>query len=274
MLEAGFPAIHAVGRAASCAPRLIDLNWGDLKAPKITLVGKGVCFDSGGLDLKSKVGMRLMKKDMGGAAHALGLARIIMAQDLPVRLRLLIPAVENAVGSKSYRPGDVLRTRAGISVEVNDTDAEGRLILCDALSEASSELPDYLIDFATLTGSAKVALGPEIPALFSPDDVLATGLLEASEATQDMLWRLPLYQPYKKYLKSDIADISNASDGPLAGAITAALYLNEFVSENIAWAHIDLMAWNKDTLPGRPKGGEAVALRAVFNYLENQVLKR
>lgn len=273
LLEEGYGAIYAVGLAGSRPPCLIDLQWGDPNAPKVTLVGKGVCFDSGGLDIKSSAGMLLMKKDMGGAAHALALARVIMLHSLPVRLRLLIPAVENAVGSLSYRPGDVLSTRAGITVEVTNTDAEGRLVLADALAEAVTDDPDYLFDFATLTGAARQALGPQLPALFCNQDPLADALLLASERTQDPVWRLPLYKPYQDYLKSDIADIVNSPKLPMAGAIMAALFLQRFVSDQIPWAHFDLFAWNLETLPGRPVGGDVAALRAVFHYLEGQFKK-
>ena len=270
LLEAGFSAIHAVGRAGSQAPRLIDLEWGNPSAPKITVVGKGVCFDSGGLNLKTADGMLLMKKDMGGAAHALGLARMIMLRELPVRLRLLIPAVENSVGSNSYRPGDVIRTRAGLTVEVTNTDAEGRLVVCDALAEAAVEDPDILFDFATLTGAARVALGPDLPALFCNQEGLGKALLSSSKMVCDPIWEMPLYQPYRNYLKSDIADLMNASLGNAAGSIVAALFLQSFVSNQIPWAHLDLFAWNIEEMPGRPKGGEVMGLRAVFHYLEKQ----
>jgi leucyl aminopeptidase len=270
LLEEGFGAIYAVGRAGAQPPCLIDLTWGDPNAPKVTLVGKGVCFDSGGLDIKSASGMLLMKKDMGGAAHALGLARMIMWQQLPVRLRLLIPAVENAVDSLSYRPGDVLQTRAGISVEVTNTDAEGRLVLADALAAAVAEDPDYIFDFATLTGAARQALGPQLPAFFCNQEPLAQALLTAAESTRDYFWRLPLYQPYQDYLKSEIADIANSSRVPMAGAITAALFLKRFVSDQIPWAHFDLYAWQMESLPGRPIGADVATLRAVFHYLETQ----
>ncbi|ABS78515.1 leucyl aminopeptidase [Coxiella burnetii] len=269
-LETEFPAIYAVGRAGSRPPLLIDLKWGDIKAPKVTLVGKGVCFDSGGLDIKTPGGMLLMKKDMGGAAHALGLARMIMLQQLPVRLRLLIPAVENAIGSRSYRPGDVVQTRARKTIEITNTDAEGRVVLADALAEAVKEDPDLLIDFSTLTGAARIALGPNLPALFANQDSLAQALIDASLKTDDPLWRLPLFQPYRNYLKSEVADLTNSSQNRMAGAITAALFLQHFVSDQIPWAHFDIFAWNLEDLPGRPIGGEAMALRAVFHYLEQQ----
>ncbi len=270
LLDEGYHAIYAVGLAGSRPPCLIDLQWGDPNAPKVTLVGKGVCFDSGGLDIKPAANMLLMKKDMGGAAHALALARVIMLHALPIRLRLLIPAVENAIGSLSYRPGDVLQTRAGISVEVTNTDAEGRLVLADALAEAVTEDPDYLFDFATLTGAARQALGPQLPAFFCNQDAFAEALLLAAERTCDLFWRLPLYQPYREYLKSDIADIANSAKIPMAGSVTAALFLQFFVSDQIPWAHFDLFAWNLETLPGRPVGGDVAALRAVFHYLQEQ----
>ncbi len=270
LLAHGFPVIHAVGRASIHPPRLLDLRWGDPHHPQVTLVGKGVCFDSGGLDLKPSSAMRLMKKDMGGAATALGLARLIMSSGLPVRLRLLIAAVDNAVSGNAFRPGDVLRSRQGLTLEIHNTDAEGRLILCDALTEAGAERPDLILDFATLTGAARVALGTEMPALFCNDEDLAQGLLAAAEREQDPLWRLPLYQPYRELLDSRIADLANASDSSYAGAITAALFLKEFVPEGIPWAHVDLMAWNLKTRPGRPEGGEAMALRAAFGWLEQQ----
>lgn len=270
LLEQNFPAIHAVGRASVHAPRLLDLRWGEEGNPRLTLVGKGVCFDSGGLDLKSANGMRLMKKDMGGAAHALGLARLIMSTGLPVRLRVLVAAVENAVAGNALRPGDVIRSRKGLTIEIDNTDAEGRLILCDALAEGATEQPELLIDFATLTGAARVALGTEVPALFSNSDELAAGLLAAAEEQQDPLWRLPLYNPYREMLDSKIADIANAANAPYAGAITAALFLREFVPEETAWAHVDVMAWNTRSRPGRPEGGEAMGIRAVSHYLRQR----
>jgi leucyl aminopeptidase len=268
LLANHYPVIHAVGRASTHPPRLLDLRWGDPAHPKVTLVGKGVCFDSGGLDLKPSSAMRLMKKDMGGAATVLGLARLILSSGLPVRLRALIAAVDNAVAGNAFRPGDVLRSRQGLTIEIHNTDAEGRLILCDTLAEAGSEQPTVLLDFATLTGAARVALGTEIPALFCNDEALAAGLLAAAEREQDPYWRLPLHQPYREMLDSKIADIANASESSYAGAITAALFLKEFVPAGIPWAHFDLMAWNLKTQPGRPEGGEAMGLRAVFGWLE------
>ena len=269
-LKSAFPAVYAVGRAGSRPPAFIDLQWGDKEAPKITIVGKGVCFDTGGLDIKTADGMLLMKKDMGGAAHALGLGRMIMLRQLPVCLRILIPAVENAVGSASFRPGDVLQTRAGKTVEINNTDAEGRLVLCDALSEAVKEDPDLLIDFATLTGAARIALGPDLPAFFCNQELLAQELLTASLKTRDPLWQLPFYVPYRDYLRSEVADFTNSSLNHMAGALVAALFLQNFVSDQIPWMHFDISAWNLEALPGRPIGGEAMALRAVFHYLEQR----
>ena len=270
LIANGYPAIHAVGRASAEPPRLIDLRWGEPGHPRVTLAGKGVCFDSGGLDLKPASGMRLMKKDMGGAAHVLGLARLAMDAALPVRLRVLVPAVENAVAGNAFRPGDVLPTRAGISVEVDNTDAEGRIVLCDALTEAAGEEPDVLIDFATLTGAARVALGPDLPALFSNDDTFANDLARHGEETRDPLWRLPLHAPYDDLLESTVADVANAASTPHAGAITAALFLRRFVPDAVPWAHFDLMAWNQRPRPGRPRGGEAMALRATWAWMEER----
>ncbi len=272
LLKANYPLVHMVGRAASAkrAPRLIDLRWGKANAPKLTLVGKGVCFDSGGLDIKPSAGMLLMKKDMGGAAIMLGLAQAIMALKLPVRLRLLIPAVENAISADAFRPGDIVRSRKGLTVEIGNTDAEGRLILADALAEADSEQPALLLDAATLTGAARVALGPDLPALFSNDDALADAMLAAGRATSDPLWRLPLHTPYRDYLESRIADINNAGDTPFAGSITAALFLRDFVSGTTPWAHLDVYAWTARAKPGRPAGGEAMGLRALLGMLEQR----
>jgi leucyl aminopeptidase len=264
LLKNNYPMIHAVGRGSARAPRLIDLTWGDPKAPKLTLVGKGVCFDSGGLDLKTASGMRMMKKDMGGAATVLGLASAIMDVGLPVRLRVLIPAVENFVSATSYRPLDVIRTRKGLTVEIGNTDAEGRLILCDALAEADSEQPALIIDMATLTGAARVALGPDLPALFVNDDATAAVVLEAGTAESDPFWRMPLWKPYRKLLDSKVADLNNVSESGFAGAVIAALYLQEFVSPATPWAHIDTYAWNPTSRPGRPEGAEALGLRALY----------
>ncbi|HWK44865.1 MAG TPA: leucyl aminopeptidase family protein [Stellaceae bacterium] len=268
LIAQNYAMIHAVGRGSSRAPRLIDLRWGDPTHPKVTLVGKGVCFDSGGLDLKTAGGMKLMKKDMGGAATLLGLAHAVMSAGLKVRLRVLIPAVENSVSSTSFRPLDVIRTRKGLTVEVGNTDAEGRLVLCDALAEADTEAPSLLVDFATLTGAARVALGPDLPALFANDDRLAAEYLAASEAEADPVWRLPLWRPYRRMLDSKVADLNNVSDSGFAGAIVAAVYLQEFVSEATPWLHLDTIAWNPTGKPGRPEGGEALGLRGLFRLLK------
>ncbi|MCJ2178359.1 leucyl aminopeptidase family protein [Novosphingobium album (ex Hu et al. 2023)] len=272
MLEREFPMVHAVGRAAarSHAPRMIELEWGDPKHPRIAIIGKGVCFDSGGLDIKPSSGMLLMKKDMGGAAHALALARLIMQEQLPVRLHLLVPAVENAVSGNSFRPGDILKSRAGISVEIGNTDAEGRLILADALARAGESEPELIIDFATLTGAARVAVGPDLPALFTREDATADALLSAGKAADDACWRLPLHDGYREYLKSDVADINNAGTGGFAGASTAALFLDKFVPKGIDWAHFDTFAWRPAAKPGRPKGGAALGLRAAWHMLSTR----
>ncbi len=264
LLAENYPLVHAVGRASSRAPRLIDIRWGSPKAPKVTLVGKGVCFDSGGLDLKPSSGMLMMKKDMGGAAVVLGVARAIMDAKLKVCLRVLIPAVENAVSGNAFRPMDIIKSRAGITVEIGNTDAEGRLILADALTEAVSDKPDLLIDCATLTGAARVAVGPDLPALFTDDEKLAADLLRLGVELADPMWRLPLYAPYRALLNSGLADINNAGEGGFAGAITAALFLKDFAGKAKSWAHIDLYAWNQKARPGRPAGGEAMALRAIY----------
>jgi leucyl aminopeptidase len=267
LIAENYPTIHAVGRASTRPPRLVDLRWGDKAAPKVTLVGKGVCFDSGGLDLKPASGMLNMKKDMGGAAIMLGLAQAVMAADLPVRLRVLLPCVENSVSGNALRPRDIVKTRKGLTVEIGNTDAEGRLILCDALAEASTENPDLLVDAATLTGAARVALGPELPALFCNDDALAAALLASATAEDDPLWRMPLWPGYRRLIDSKIADLNNVSDGPQGGAITAALYLQEFVGPGIPWAHLDVMAWNNRARPGRPEGAEAQTLRALYAHI-------
>ena len=266
LLEKGFPAIHAAGRAAAPdrAPRLIDFTWGDGGSPKVTLVGKGVCFDSGGLDLKPAANMKLMKKDMGGGAHVLGLASMIMDAKLPVRLRVLIPAVENSVSGNALRPLDVVPTRKGISIEIGHTDAEGRVILADALFEASSDEPDLIVDFATLTGAARVALGAELPAFYTNDDNVAKALDKHGTDLSDPLWHMPLFEPYRRLIDGKVADITNSADTPLGGSITAALFLQEFVEPEIPWLHIDLMAWNTSSRPGRPEGGEAMGMRAVY----------
>jgi len=271
-LETGYPMVHAVGKAAdkAHAPRLIELEWGNPAHPRIAIVGKGVCFDSGGLDIKPSAGMRLMKKDMGGAAHAIALSRLVMEHRLPVRLHLLVPAVENAIAGNAFRPGDVLRSRKGLSVEVTNTDAEGRLILGDALAKAAEGEPELIVDFATLTGAARVALGPDLPALFANDDSLAEALLAAGTAEEDPLWRLPLWPGYADMLKSDIADLNNSPDGGFAGSVTAAMFLEKFVPKTIAWAHFDTFAWRPAARPGRPKGGEALGLRATWSMLKGR----
>jgi leucyl aminopeptidase len=269
LLTRKFPAIHAVGRASSNPPRLLELNWGPESAPLVALVGKGVCFDTGGLDLKNATGMALMKKDMGGAAHALALARLVMEHRLPVRLKLLIPAVENAVSGNAYRPGDVVSTRKGLSVEIGNTDAEGRVVLSDALAYASESSPDLVIDFATLTGAARVALGADLPALFSNRLEVARDIQTAGDEAEDPLWTMPLYQPYNKQIESPIADLNNSGSSSYGGCITAALFLEHFVNPDIPWVHIDTFAWNQSDRPGRPHGGEALGLRAVFRYLQS-----
>ena len=275
-LAKGYPMIAAVGGGASeaRAPRLIELHWGNPKHPKLAVIGKGVCFDSGGLDIKSAGGMRLMKKDMGGAAHALALGRLIMGSKLPVRLHLLVPAVENAVSAGSYRPGDVLTTRNGLTVEVDNTDAEGRLVLGDAITRAAEEEPGLILDFATLTGAARVALGPDLPAMFANDEALAADYLAASSEVNDPIWRMPLWDNYDDMLKSDVADLANASDSPMAGAVTAALFLRRFIPDGMPWAHLDTFAWMPAAKPGRPKGGEALGLRAAFALLESRYGRR
>ncbi len=271
-LQQGYPMIHAVGRAAtrSHAPRLIELTWGNPKHPKITIVGKGVCFDSGGLDIKPASGMLLMKKDMGGAAHALALAQLIMQAHLKVRLHLLVPAVENAIAGNAFRPGDVLASRAGLTVEIGNTDAEGRLVLGDALTRAGEEDPELVIDFATLTGAARVALGPDLPALMTRRDETAADLLEAGLAADDPCWRLPLPESYREYLKSDIADLNNSPANGYAGASVAGLFLDRFVAEGTDWAHFDTFAWRPAAKPGRPKGGDALGLRAAWGMLKKR----
>lgn len=278
LLKQNYPTIHAVGRAAATsgprAPRLIDLSWkgaGGEKGPLLTLVGKGVCFDTGGLDLKPRGGMMMMKKDMGGAATVLGLAQMIMDANLPLRLRLLIPAVENSVSGNAIRPLDVVKTRKGITVEINDTDAEGRLIMCDALAEADAQKPDLIIDMATLTGAARVALGPDLPVLFANDDELADSLLRHGISEGDPFWRLPLWKPYRQMLDSKVADIANCEPGSFAGAITAALYLAEFVSPQTKWLHVDTYGWTSGKGAGRPDGGEPLGLRGLFAFIADWV---
>ncbi len=270
LLNENFPAIHAVGRASDHASRLLKLEWGNEEHPLLSLVGKGVCFDTGGLDLKPSKFMRNMKKDMGGAAHVLGLAHLVMSLQLPVRLQVLISAVDNAISGDAYRPGDIIDTRASKTVEIDNTDAEGRVVLCDALTFACEHSPDLIIDFATLTGAARVAVGTEIPALFSNSEALLDGLRNSSLNTNEVLWPLPLHHDYRYQLNSDVADICNSSASGYGGAITAALYLNEFVSDDIEWAHFDVMAWNTRARPGRPKGGEAMGLLAVIDYLQHR----
>lgn len=270
-LATGYPMIHAVGRAAarSHAPRLIELHWGRDDHPRLAIVGKGVCFDSGGLDIKPASGMLLMKKDMGGAAHALALAGLIMRAGLPVRLHLLVGAVENAISGNAFRPGDILKSRKGISVEIGNTDAEGRLVLGDCLARACETPPEVMIDFATLTGAARVAVGPDLPALFANSDSLADGLLASGRTIGDPCWRLPLWAGYEDMYASDVADIGN-SGGGFAGAITAALFLQRFVGEGVSWAHFDTYAWRPAARPGQPKGGEALGLRASWHYLRGR----
>ncbi len=270
-LESGYPLIHAVGKAAmrDHAPRLIEIEWGDPRHPRIAIVGKGITFDSGGLDIKPASGMRIMKKDMGGAAHALALAELIMAAHLPVRLHMLVAAAENSIAGDAFRPGDILKSRKGITVEIDNTDAEGRLVLADALTKAVEDKAGLIIDFATLTGAARVALGPDLPAMFSNNDEFAEALQAAAKATTDPLWRMPLWAPYADMLDSDIADTSN-SGGAFAGAVTAALFLQKFVPDDVPWVHLDTYAWRPSAKPGRPKGGEALGLRAVFRYLADK----
>jgi leucyl aminopeptidase len=270
LLNEDFPAIHAVGRASTREPRLIRLEWGDEDHPLLALCGKGVCFDTGGVNLKPGTGMGLMKKDMGGAAHVLALARLIMQAELPVRLLVLIPAVENSVSGNAYRPGDVIPTRKGLSVEIGNTDAEGRVILADALALACEQTPDLVVDIATLTGAARIALGTDLPPVFSNDVGIANEIVAAGEAVEDPMWVMPLYQPYKKLLKSEIADLNNMASTPMGGCITAALFLEHFVEPGTDWVHIDTWAWNQGKRPGRPPGGEAMCLRAMFSYLQDR----
>ncbi len=270
LLKKNFPMIHAVGRASAEAPRLIDLSWGPRNAPKVTLVGKGVCFDTGGLDIKPSAGMLLMKKDMGGAANVLGLACMIMAAGLKLRLRVLIPAVENSISANSFRPGDVLVSRRGVTVEIGNTDAEGRLVLADALALADEEAPQLLIDMATLTGAARVALGPDLPPFYTDDETLAADLAAASMAEEDPLWRMPLWQPYAAKLSSKIADVNNVTSDSFAGSITAALFLKRFVEKAKAWAHFDIYGWNPSDRPHGPAGGEAQGIRALEKVISQR----
>ncbi|NJM56797.1 MAG: leucyl aminopeptidase family protein [Synechococcales cyanobacterium RU_4_20] len=272
LLGQNYPMIHAVGRASASPPRLIDLHWGPADAPKVTLVGKGVCFDTGGLNIKASAGMKLMKKDMGGAAQVLGLAKLIAMLQLPVRLRVLVAAVENSIDGNAVRPTDVMATRKGITVENNNTDAEGRLVLGDALWEASSEQPVLLVDCATLTGAARVALGTELPAVFCNDPDTAAALKAAGLRVDDPVWELPLHAPYRSMLESKVADLSNVSNGSFGGAITAGLFLQEFVQPGVKWIHVDFMAWNLRSLPGRPEGGEAMGMRALYELIRSHLL--
>lgn len=264
LLTANFPMIHAVGRASPRAPRLLELRWGQEGDPKVTLIGKGVAFDTGGLNLKTDAGMLLMKKDMGGAAAAIAAAGMIMRAKLKVRLRLLVPAVENAVSGSSFRPGDVLRSRKGLTVEIGNTDAEGRLILADALTLADEEAPELLLDYATLTGAARVALGPDLPPFYTHDDGLAAEIARLGAAVNDPVWRMPLWPPYDGMLDSKIADMNNVSGGAFAGSVTAALFLNRFVEKSRSYAHFDIYGWNPSTKPGRPEGGECQAARLTY----------
>jgi leucyl aminopeptidase len=270
LLKKNFPMIHAVGRASAEAPRLIDLSWGPKNAPKVTLVGKGVCFDTGGLDIKPASGMLLMKKDMGGAANVLGLASMIMAAGLKLRLRVLIPAVENSISANAFRPGDVLTSRKGITVEIGNTDAEGRLVLADALALADEEAPQLLVDMATLTGAARVALGPDLPPFYTDDEALAADLAAASNAVEDPLWRMPLWQPYAAKLSSRIADMNNVTSDGFAGSITAALFLDRFVEKAQSWAHFDIYGWNPADRPHGPAGGEAQGIRALEKVIADR----
>jgi len=270
LLTENFPAIHVVGRASDREPRLLKMEWGDETHPLLALCGKGVCFDTGGLNLKPGTGMALMKKDMGGAAHVLALARLIMQAKLPVRLLVLIPAVENSVSGNAYRPGDVIATRKGLSIEIGNTDAEGRVVLADALTYACEHEPDLVIDFATLTGAARVAMGADLPPIFSNDISIANEITASGELEEDPLWVLPLYQPYRDLLKSQIADLNNMSKTPFGGCITAALFMEHFIAQGTDWVHIDTYGWNQTARPGRPVGGEALGLRAVFHYLKKR----
>ncbi|MDJ0613283.1 MAG: leucyl aminopeptidase family protein [Rhizobiaceae bacterium] len=267
LLKKNFPMIHAVGRASADAPRLIDLKWGNAKHPKVTLVGKGVIFDSGGLNIKPGNSMALMKKDMGGAANTIALAKMIMEAKLPVRLRLLVPAVENAISGNAFRPGDILPSRKGITVEIGNTDAEGRLILGDALALGDEETPDLMIDMATLTGAARVALGPDLPPYYSGDEIFASSLDKASQEVCDPLWRMPLWDPYQKMLSSKVADVNHISTGGFAGSITAALFLSRFVENARTWAHFDIYGWTPTAKPWAPVGGEAQGIRALFKVI-------
>ena len=272
-LKRGFPMVHDVGKASPRRPRLIDFSWGSASDPKVTLVGKGVCFDTGGLDIKAASGMALMKKDMGGAANVLGLAQLIMAAKLPVSLRVLIPAVENAINGEAFRPGDILKSRKGLTVEIGNTDAEGRLILADALALADEEAPDLLIDMATLTGSARVALGPDLPPFYTTDEGLAADLARHATEQRDHLWRMPLWEPYNALFESSVADMNNSSDSSFAGSITAALFLKRFVEKAKSYLHLDIYGWTPSPKPGSPKGGEAQGIRALFALIAERYKK-
>jgi leucyl aminopeptidase len=269
-LRREFPLIHTVGMASAGAPRLVEFTWGNPRHPRVTLIGKGVCFDTGGLDIKPASGMALMKKDMGGAATILGLAQMIMAAKLPVRLRVLTPIVENAIAGNAFRPGDVYRSRKGLTVEIGNTDAEGRLILADAMAFADDERPDLMVTLATLTGAARVALGPDLPPFYTDDDTLASAIARHATAENDPLWRMPLWRPYNRLFESGIADLNNASDSGFAGSITAALFLRRFVEKAVSYAHFDIFAWTPSPRPGRPKGGEAQAMRALFGVIRER----
>jgi leucyl aminopeptidase len=271
LLSDNFPMIHAVGRASDRAPRLIDLRWGAEHAPKVTIVGKGICFDTGGLDIKPGSAMALMKKDMGGAAAALAFALLVMLAKLPVRLRVLIPAAENSIAGNAFRPGDVLKSRNGMTVEIGNTDAEGRLVLADAISLADEEAPDYLFTIATLTGAARVALGPDLPPLYTDDEELAERLLASGLSVGDPLWRMPFWPPYDKLLKSSIADVNHIAEGSFAGSIIAALFLKRFVHSAKRFAHLDIFAWVPREQPGRPQGGEPQAARALFDFFRKEL---
>jgi leucyl aminopeptidase len=271
LLSDNFPMIHAVGRASPRSPRLIDLRWGSERAPKVTVIGKGICFDTGGLDIKPSSAMALMKKDMGGAASALAFALLVMRMNLPVRLRVLIPAAENSIAGNAFRPGDVLPSRDGMTVEIGNTDAEGRLVLADAVTLADEEAPDYLVTIATLTGAARVALGPDLPPLYSDDDTFAAELLESGNVVGDPLWRMPLWMPYDKQLKSAVADVNHISEGPFAGSIIAALFLKRFVRNAKRFAHLDIFGWVPAEQPGRPKGGEPQGARALFHFFRRKL---
>jgi leucyl aminopeptidase len=270
LLAQNYPMIHAVGRAADDAPRLIELEWGDESHPRLALVGKGVCFDSGGLDIKPANGMLLMKKDMGGAANVLGLAEMIMSANLPVRLHVLIPAVENAISGNAFRPGDILKSRKGLTVEIGNTDAEGRLVLADAITKAAESDPDLLIDMATLTGAARVALGPELAPVYTAVEGLAEALQAEGKACDDLIWPMPLHDGYDAWMESEIADLSNTSSAPFAGSVTAALFLRRFANDAKAWAHFDIFAWNPSSRPGKPAGGEMLGARALYRVLKQR----